>query len=44
MADIDFWVIFAAENLNKFQKTKFWKENSVEDMVTFRPMMQATLV
>jgi hypothetical protein len=27
-------VISAAENSNKFQKTRFWKEKSVEDVVT----------
>jgi hypothetical protein len=27
-------VIFAAENSNKFQKTKFWKEKLVENVVT----------
>jgi hypothetical protein len=27
-------VISAAENSNKFQETRFWKEKSVEDMVT----------
>jgi hypothetical protein len=27
-------VISAAENLNKFQKTRFWKEISVENVVT----------
>jgi len=32
--DIDF-VIFAIENSNKFQKTRFSKEKSVEDVVTF---------
>jgi hypothetical protein len=26
-------VIFAAENPNKFQKTRFWKEKSVENVV-----------
>jgi hypothetical protein len=31
---IDFKVISASENSNKFQKTRFWKENSVEDVVT----------
>jgi hypothetical protein len=31
--------MFAA---NKFQKTRFWKEKSVEDMVTLRPTAQAT--
>ncbi len=34
MGDIDFYVIFVAENSNKFQKTRFWKEKSVDDMVT----------
>jgi hypothetical protein len=34
VGDIDFKVISAAENSNKFQKTRFWKEKSVEDMVT----------
>jgi hypothetical protein len=38
-----FYVISAAENSNKFQKTKFWKEKSVEDVVTLGPMEQATL-
>jgi hypothetical protein len=31
-------MIFAIENSNKFQKTKFWKEKSVEDMVTLGPV------
>jgi hypothetical protein len=44
VGDIDFKVIFAAENLNKFQKTRFWKEKPVEDMVTLGPTAQATLV
>jgi hypothetical protein len=42
--DIDFKVISATENSNKFQKTRFWKENSVEDLVTLWPTAQATLV
>jgi hypothetical protein len=33
VGDIDLKVISAAENSNKFQKTRFWKEKSVEDMV-----------
>ncbi len=37
-------MIFAAENSNKFQKTKFLKEKSVEDVVTLGPMAQVTLV
>jgi hypothetical protein len=34
VGDVDFKVNSAAENSNKFQKTRFWKEKSVEDMVT----------
>ncbi len=34
MGDIDFEVIFASENSNKFQKTRFRKEKSVENVVT----------
>jgi hypothetical protein len=37
-------VTFIAENSNKILKTRFWKEKSVEDMVTLGPMAQATLV
>ncbi len=37
-------MISAAENSNKFQKTRFWKEKSVEDEITLEPMAQATLV
>jgi hypothetical protein len=37
-------VISAAEISNKFQKTRFWKEKSVEDVVTLGSMAQATLV
>jgi hypothetical protein len=37
-------VISAAENSNKFQKTRFCKEKLVEDMVTLGPTAQATLV
>jgi hypothetical protein len=37
-------VIYAIENSNKFQKTRFWKEKSVEDIITLGPMAQATLV
>jgi hypothetical protein len=43
VGDIDFEVISAAENSNKFQKTRFWKEKSVEDLVTLGPMAHATL-
>jgi hypothetical protein len=34
VGDIDLKVIFASENSNKFRKTRFWKENSVENVVT----------
>jgi hypothetical protein len=34
VGDINFKVIFAIENSNKFQKTNFWKEKLVENMVT----------
>jgi hypothetical protein len=27
----------AAENSNKFQKTRFWKEKSVENVITLVP-------
>jgi hypothetical protein len=37
-------VISAAENSNKFQETRFWKEKSVENMLTLEPMARATLV
>jgi hypothetical protein len=43
VGDIDYKVISAAENSNKFQKTRFWKEKSVEDVVTVGPTAQATL-
>jgi hypothetical protein len=44
VGDVDFKVISATENSNQFQKTRFWKEKSVEDVVTLGPMAQATLV
>jgi hypothetical protein len=31
VGDIDFKVISATENPNKFQKIRFWKEKSVEE-------------
>jgi len=37
-------MICATENSNKFQKTRFWKEKSVEDVGTFGATAQATLV
>jgi hypothetical protein len=37
-------VVSATENSNKFQKTRFWKEKSVEDVAALGPTAQATLV
>jgi hypothetical protein len=37
-------MISTIENSNKFQKTRLWKEKSVENMVTLGPMAQAALV
>jgi hypothetical protein len=37
-------MISATENSNKFQKTRFWKENSVQDVVTIGLMAEATLI
>jgi hypothetical protein len=37
-------MISIVKNSNKFQKTRFWKEKLVEDVVTLGPMAQATLV
>jgi hypothetical protein len=37
-------VISAAEISNKFKKTTFWKEKSVEDVLTLGSTAQATLV
>jgi hypothetical protein len=44
VGDIDLKVISATENSSKFQKTRFWKLKSVEDIVTLGPTAQATLV
>jgi hypothetical protein len=44
VGNIDFEVISASENSNKFQKFRFWKEKSVEDMVTLGPIAHITLV
>ncbi len=44
MGDIDFEVISVTENSNKFQKTRFWKEKSVEDVVTLGPTAQVILI
>ncbi len=37
-------MISAAENSNKFQETRFWKEKSVENVLTLGPTAQATVV
>jgi hypothetical protein len=43
--EIDFKVISAAENSNKIPKNqRFWKEKSVEDVVTLAPRAHATLL
>jgi hypothetical protein len=34
--DIDFEVISTTENSIKFQKTRFWKEESVKNVVTLQ--------
>ncbi len=44
MGGIDLKIISATENSNEFQKTRFWKEISVEDVVTLGPAAHATLV
>jgi hypothetical protein len=44
VGDTDLKVISACENSNKFQKTRFWKKKSVEDVVILGPTAQATLV
>jgi hypothetical protein len=45
VGDIDFWkVISVAENSNKFLKTRFCKEKSVEDVIALEPTTQVTLV
>jgi hypothetical protein len=38
VGEIDLKVISVAENSNKFQKNRFWKEKSVEDVVTLGSM------
>jgi hypothetical protein len=37
-------MISASEISNKFPQTRFWKEKSVESVVTLGPMTHATLV
>jgi hypothetical protein len=43
VGNIDF-LVFITENSNKFQKPRFWKEKSVEDVVILGPMAHATLI
>jgi hypothetical protein len=44
VGDIDLKMISDPENSNKFQKTRFWKEESVEEVITLGPTALATLV
>jgi hypothetical protein len=44
MGDIDLKVISASEIQINSKKTRFWKEKSIENMVTLGPTAQATLV
>jgi hypothetical protein len=44
VGDIDLKVISAAKNSKKFQKTRFWKQKSVENVITLGPRAQVTLV
>jgi hypothetical protein len=44
VGDIEFLNDFCRENSNKFHETRFWKEKSVENVVTLGPTAQATLV
>jgi len=34
MGDVDFKVVSAAENSNKLNNNRFWKEKSIESMMT----------
>ncbi len=44
MGDNELKVISIVENSNKFQKAKFWKEKSVDNVVTRGPITHATLI
>jgi hypothetical protein len=45
VGNIDFKAISATENSNKFQrKPRFWKEKSVEGVVTLGPMAPILLI
>jgi hypothetical protein len=37
-------MIIIVENSNKLQKTRFWKEKSFENVVTFGPIALITLL
>jgi hypothetical protein len=37
-------MIFVVEYSNKSQKTRFWMEKSIEDVVTLGPTAHATLI
>jgi cell division protein FtsB len=39
MGNIDLKMISTIENSNKFQKTKFWKEKSFENMITLEGLL-----
>jgi hypothetical protein len=43
VGDIDFYMISATENSNKFQKTRFWKEKSVEVTLEGLPFNSSTI-
>jgi len=44
VGNIDFKMISTAENSNKFPKTRFWKEKSVEGVVIVGPTVHVTQV
>jgi hypothetical protein len=44
VGDIDVEVIYTTKNSNKFQKTRFWKEKSVEDVETLGSTAHRPLV
>jgi hypothetical protein len=44
VGDINFVVNSITRNSNKFPKPRFWKEKSIEDVVTLGQTAQATLV
>jgi hypothetical protein len=44
VGNIDLKMISTIENSNKFPKTRFWKEKSIEDIATLGPTTHATIV